>query len=156
MWMIRAGRGGENVEDFLRLGVATMGDTRLTTFTATFKKDDILRLYAEKYPEEKEVTRAVWASQLTRFIHELKVGDEVATFDRERRKYLLGQISSDYEWKPGLIPDMPHVRQIKWRQEVSRDELSTATKNTLGAIMTLFKLGPDVEKGPARARRPAR
>jgi restriction system protein len=146
MWMIRAGRGGEHVEDFLLHGIVALGDVRLGAIPPTIKKDELLKLYAEKYPEEKVGSRGVWASQLLRFINEIKVGDDVATFDRERRKYILGRITSEYEWAPDLLEEMPHVRRVKWTHEVGRDLLKTATRNTLGAIMTLFKLGPDVEK----------
>jgi restriction system protein len=146
MWMIRAGGGSENVEDFLQHGIVALGDSRLGPISPSIKKDELLKLYAQKYSEEKEGSRASWASQLLRFVAEVKPGDEVATFDRERRRYLLGKILSDYEWAPSLIEAMPHVRRVQWTQEVSRDLLTTATKNTLGAIQTLFKLGAEAEK----------
>ncbi|HKJ89138.1 MAG TPA: restriction endonuclease, partial [Gammaproteobacteria bacterium] len=38
--------------------------------------------------------------------------------------------------------DMPEYREVGWESEISRDQLSTATKNSLGAISTLFQL-PD-------------
>jgi restriction system protein len=146
MWMIRAGGGSENVDDFLQHGIVAMGDDRLGELPATIKKDELLKLYAERYPEEKEGSRASWASQLYRFVSEVKPGDAVVTFDRERRRYLLGQIASGYQWMPDLVEGMPHVRKVAWAQQVSRDPLLTATKNTLGAIQTLFKLGADAEK----------
>jgi restriction system protein len=38
------------------------------------------------------------------------------------------------------------VRKVEWKGTVSRDNLSTSTRNTLGAISTLFDAGEDVEK----------
>lgn len=146
MWMVRAGRGSENIEDFLKHGIVAVGDPQLGPIPLTIKKDELLKLYADKYPAEKEATRAAWASQLLRFVAELKTGDEVVTGDRERRKYLLGRIFSDYEWAPNLIADMPHTRRVQWTQEVSRDQLTLATKNTLGSSLTLFKVNADVDK----------
>jgi restriction system protein len=81
-----------------------------------------------------------------RLLHEMKTGDTVVTFDRDRRLYFLGTVTSEYEWVPGLIEDKPHVRRVKWTHQVSRDLLTVATRNTLGAILTLFKLGPEVAK----------
>ena len=37
--------------------------------------------------------------------------------------------------------DYYHIRKVKWLGEISRDLLSTSTKNTLGAISTLFEIG---------------
>lgn len=146
MWMIRAGRGSENIEDFVRHGIVALGDKLLGAVPPTIKKEALLELYAEKYPDEKEGSRASWAGQLLRFIGEIKLGDEVVTFDRERRKYLLGKVTSEYHWDDKLIEDLPAVRRVEWTHEVSRDLLSTKTRNTLGAIQTLFKLGADAEK----------
>lgn len=146
MWMVRAGRGGENVEGFVEHGVVAFGDTKMGALSLPIKKGDLLRLYAEHYPEEKEASRASWASQLMRFIGEIKIGDTVVTFDRDRRLYLLGTITSEYEWLPKLMADKPHVRRVKWTHQVVRDLLSVATRNTLGAILTVFKLSPEVAK----------
>jgi len=146
MWMIRAGRGSENVEDFLGHGIVALGDKLLGVVPPTIKKDALLELYAKQYPDEKEGSRASWAGQLLRFITEIKIGDDVATFNREQRKYLLGKVTSDYKWDDKLIEDLPAIRRVEWAHEVSRDLLSTKTRNTLGAIQTLFKLGTDAEK----------
>jgi restriction system protein len=146
LWMVRAGRGSENIEEFLRHGIVALGDDRLGPLPPTLRKDELLRLYAEKYPEEKEGSLAVWASQFMRLLSEIKTGDTVVTFDRDRRLYLIGTVTSEYQWAPKLIADKPHVRRVKWMHQVPCDLLNVTTLNTLGAILTLFKLGSDVAK----------
>jgi restriction system protein len=143
-WMVRAGRGSENIEEFLRLGIVAMGDARLGPLLPSQSKADLLRLYAKKYPEEGEGTRATWASQSARFVSEMKSGDNVITYASERRLYFVGTLTSEYEWAPHLIESKPHVRRVTWTGRVSRDALSAAARNSLGAIQSLFKLGPDV------------
>ena len=91
----------------------------------------------------KEGSRATWASQFMRFLGEMKAGDTVVTFDRDRRLYIIGAITSEYEWAPKLIDEKPHIRRVKWSQQVPRDLLTVATRNTLGAVQALFKLGAD-------------
>ncbi|HVY47640.1 MAG TPA: restriction endonuclease [Minicystis sp.] len=146
MWMVRAGRGGEHVDEYLQHGVVAFGDDRLGKLPSTVTKEELLRLYAEKYPEEKEGSRASWASQLLRFITELKVGDDVLCFDRERRRYLLGRIKSDYVWIADAVPGKPHARRVEWTQEVPRDSLTASTRNTLGSVLTVFKLNAEAAK----------
>jgi restriction system protein len=146
MWMIRAGRGGENVDEFIKEGCAAFGDDRkLGPIPVDVSKDDLLALYAKTYPGEKEGSRASWASQLLRFVSEIKIGDDVLTNDRERRRYILGKVKSSYQWLPQNAAG-PHVRQVEWTHELSRDALSTATKNTLGSVLTIFKLNADAAK----------
>jgi restriction system protein len=146
MWMIRAGRGSEHIEDFVKHGVVAFGDTKLGPLSSSIKKVDLLRLYAENYPEEKEGSRATWASQLVRFLSDIRPGDTAVTFDRDRRLYFLGTVTSEYEWAPNLIEDKPHFRRVRWTHQVPRDLLTVNTRNTLGAILTVFKLGADVAK----------
>jgi restriction system protein len=140
MWMVRAGRGGDNVEDFIKHGLVVLGDTRLGKLDPSTKKEDLLKLFAAKYPEEKEGSRAVWASQLVRLLREIKPDDEVVTFDRDHRLYFVGTVTGEYEWVPSVIADKPHIRRVLWKYQVPRDLLRVDTRNTLGAIATLFKM----------------
>ncbi len=146
MWMVRAGRGGENIDDFINREVVAFDGALLGKLSPAVTKDELLKLYAEKYPSEKEGSRASWASQLLRLITEAKVGDEVVCSDRDRRRYILGKITSEYEWLPDEDGRNPHVRRVKWTHEVARDSLSAATRNTLGSVLTVFKVNPDAAK----------
>jgi restriction system protein len=146
MWMIRAGRGGDNVDDFMREGLAAFGDERgLGQISAGVTKDDLRKLYASTYPETKEGSRESWVSQLLRFISEIKVGDDAITNDRDRRRYILGKVKSDYQWLSNNAAG-PHIRRVEWTHEVPRDALSTSTKNTLGSVLTVFKVNADAAK----------
>ena len=91
------------------------------------------------------------AGQLHRFRNEMQVGDMVVTYDPGRRVYLLGEITSDYRWDDSLDPDDPNVRSISWKGEVSRDLLSVQSRNSLGAISTLFLLPREVADDLRRA-----
>jgi restriction system protein len=67
----------------------------------------------------------------------------VITYDPNTREYLVGEITSDYYYKPGLIPDYPNIRNVEWKNRVSRDELQAATRNSLGSTLTLFAVSPE-------------
>lgn len=73
--------------------------------------------------------------------------------DPERRRYVLGTVNSDY-----VLVDLNgsplHARRVQWTNEVARDALSTETKNSLGAIQTIFKIRPDVAKDLEANARP--
>lgn len=102
MWMVRSGRGSEHVDAFLEHGVVAIGWRKLDELPPSIKKSDLLRLFAERCPGDREGTQASSASQVLRFVAEIKVDDQVV-YDRDRRRYLLGDILSDCEWKPDLI-----------------------------------------------------
>lgn len=145
MWLVRAGRGGENLDDFVSLGLVCFNDKRLGKLSTSTTKEELLKLYAEHYPEAKEGSRASWASQIARLINEVKIGDDVATWDPDRRRYLLGKVTSAYEWIPREGSEAAHARRVEWTRETPRDALSVTTKNTLGSVLTVFKLNPEAE-----------
>lgn len=154
MWMVRSGRGSEHVDAFLEHEIVAVEGTRLGQLSPAVKKADLLRHYAEQYPGEREGSQASSVSQLLRFLIEFAVGDQAVSYDRDRRRYIIGEITSEYEWQPELSPPMPHVRRVRWSHEVSRDDLSTSTRNTLGAIQTIFKLSTDASRDLSGHARP--
>jgi restriction system protein len=78
--------------------------------------------------------------QIARFRFEIEPGNMVITYNPEYRYYLVGEIISGYLYKKDSPGNFNHIRNVKWVGKVNRDSLSVATKNTVGAIMTLFLL----------------
>lgn len=74
----------------------------------------------------------------------VKIGDQVISYDREKREYLVGVVKGDYQYKPGLVGDYPHLREVDWQGRVKRDDLSASSRNSLGSTLTLFSINDDV------------
>jgi len=58
--------------------------------------------------------------------------------------FLVGAIASDYLWAPDLIPELPHLRRVRWTHAVGETELKRRTVNSLGSISALFSVSADV------------
>lgn len=86
------------------------------------------------------------AGQVWRFFQDIKPGDKVLTYDPARRVYLVGTVLGKYEHMVGVVEDLPNIRRVKWDGEVSRDAISVSTKNSLGAISTLFRISEEGAK----------
>lgn len=104
--------------------------------------DEELRLrFEEAYPEDKPGTRNSWVAQVKRFVREVEIGDTVVTYDPEARRYHVGEVDTDASINTRTVDDSErheYVRKVRWKGTVSRDDLSTTTRNSLGAISTLF------------------
>lgn len=74
----------------------------------------------------------------------MQIGDDVVTYDADKRVYYLGVVKSSPRWQEGLIESLPRVRDVSWSKQVSRDRLTVNARNTLGAIMTLFNVREEV------------
>ena len=146
MWMIRAGRDSVYVEDFLDQSVVALSWSELGPLEVSSSREEAVERYQQAYPEHSSAQAQASVNQILRFVKEVKTGDSVVTYDRDQRVYYLGTITSDVIWRPDVLGDMPRVRHVSWIQQVPRDALKPATKNTLGAIQTLFKLNQQVFK----------
>ena len=139
-WMVRAKEGGRLFDVFKEESVIAIGWTDIGSLDSATTRKEIAARVAEQWPNWHPQKISLTAGQLHRFRNEIKTGDRIVTYDPGRRVYLLGTVSSDYRFDPNIASDARNARSVDWKGEVSRDLLSTATRNSLGAIMTLFLL----------------
>lgn len=156
MWVVRAGEEAYLYEDFKSNKIVSMGWSHIGDLTQAQNLAEIKRKVEQTYKGKKEGWKAISAGQLGRFVLEFKKGDYVLTYNPKERIYLLGKIEGSYTYDPKR-KDHPHVRTVTWEREVPRDSLLVSTRNTLGAISTLFEvkgealndiLGASESKGP--------
>lgn len=80
------------------------------------------------------------------FVNVIKAGDYVVTYDKSSRLYYIGEVIGDYFFDDNLSKDYPNLRKVKWNNKViSRDDLSSASKNSLGSVSTVFHLSHEAE-----------
>ena len=151
MWMVRAGKDAFLIDAFKQRNIVALGWGlgNLKDKSA----DDIKKLMRETYPDESKYSLGIASSQVIKFRHMIEKGDYVLSYNPSSRKYLIGEITSDYYYSMDLenegidyIKVHNDTRDVKWLGEVSRDNLSVSTKNTLGAITTLFNINEEAEK----------
>ncbi len=149
MWMVRAGEGAFLIDKFKNENRVVIGWS-IGDLTNIKSADEIKQLIRDKYPEQKLGNINISASQVSKFRFEFKIGDNVVSYDPQNRIYLVGEIISDYIYDEKFYPEDPleysDTRNVKWLGEVRRDVLSTSTKNTLGAISTIFEINPNAAK----------
>lgn len=134
-WMIRAGRNAAYVDDFLTEGLVALGWNQAGPLEPGVPKAKVLERMRSALPGHSPQRLASAAGQVYRFLSEIKPGDHVCTYDPVLRRYCLGTVQD-----PTGSREHPlgRFRKVVWTKHVSRDALSNATKNSLGAIMTLF------------------
>jgi restriction system protein len=150
-WMVRAETGGRLYDAFKQCAAVAIGWHEIGSLAPFRTREALAERVRMQWPEWKPQAVAMAAGQLHRFRNEITIGDTVLTYDPGRRVYLVGEISGDYVRDPKIDPENPNLRPVRWRGEVSRDLLSLPSKNSLGAISTLFLVPPDVAQDVERA-----
>jgi restriction system protein len=139
IWMIRAGEGATELDAFLEDSCVAVGWDELGRIEPGVSRQQIADRVSSNWPNYKKGKVAIVAGQLYRFLNEIKVGDSAMTYDPARRVYHLGEVIGEPEYAPAR--DFLHrVRKVRWQSEISRDDVSVPTRNSLGAISTLFLL----------------
>jgi restriction system protein len=144
LWMVRSA-GGELWEEFREKKVVSIhfaegiGDIRNLR-----DREAIIQKIVQLDPSARPGKARAAGGMLYRFCYELKIDDWVVTYESSTRKYFLGRITSDYEFRSDGPGGHPHIRRVAWESEISRDELSAQSKNSLGSISTFFQLGEEV------------
>src|SRR3546814_9145619 len=151
--MVRAWKGGRYFDLFKDNSVIAIGWSYIGSLEALKTREENAERLAGEWPDWHPQKLSMSAGQLFRFRHEMQKGDRIVTYDPGRRVYLLGTITADYRWNPELDDDAMNTRPVQWEGEIARDLLSVATKNSLGAISTLFLLSQDAADDLARALR---
>lgn len=143
-FMVRAGRGGYVIDDFKEKSCVAVGWRQLGDLSGVTSRDELAKLYTKSYPEDKPGQIRAGLGQISRFRFDMRKGDPVITYDSGSREYLVGEVVSDYKYEEGRVENHSHIREVKWTGSVNRDDLSVSSRNTLGAIQTIFDVGPEV------------
>ena len=143
MWVVRAGRGGDLVDDFRAGDLVAIGWQEAGQFQADISDDQMKETFSRAYPDKRPAARALQLGMVKRFLREIQIGDEVLTYNPDERIYLLGRVDSGVKWRdaPG-----PRYRSVTWTQKVPRDSLSISTRSRLGSPATLFRVADDAAR----------
>ena len=158
-WMVRAGRGGRNVDTFRDEGIVALGWSELGGLDGLDTREAILARMQAAYPSYSAQSAAMAAGMVHRFLNEMQQGDRVVTYDPGTRLYACGRIEGDPVHRPETTDESLSFRRgVVWDHETSRDDLDQAARNSLGSIATLFRVAPHAEAQlwpDAAAPRPA-
>ena len=152
MWMVRAEGDGSLFQPFLDKNFVAIGWPDVGDASRFGSREELVAELRQQYPGQRPGWYANAGGMLYRFSNELRASDGVVTYQPARRVYAVGKLEGDYRFDPGFNTRYPNVRSVEWSATgVSRDSLTTATKNTLGSTLTLFRLTEEAEEDVWRA-----
>lgn len=149
-WGVRIGTGGEFIEparkgNYIAMGWNSLKD--LSWMIKTNEEADSIRkklelLYKKTYREGNKYQRGINVGQIFKFVKDIRKGDYVLVPNSATRTVLIGKVDGDYYFQKKRRDDCDykHRRKVEWIKEVSRDVMSQSLKNSMGSLLTVFKL----------------
>jgi restriction system protein len=141
LWLVRAGRHGEQEEYALGNGVVVIGWDRLGDLGAIESPGELRAALVAAYPAAREATIANWVSQLWAFLVRIAAGDLVALPLKGTRVVAFGRVTGAYRYDVGAGPGARHQRPVEWlRDDMPRHAIDRDLLYSLGASMTVCRI----------------
>lgn len=141
LWMIRpsprvAGASGVRGAGTISLGVGR----ELGGLPAATDRNALYEVFRALYPTWRSGRHRAACVQLFCFIHEMREGDPVLTWDTDAGVWRSGTIVGPARWDPSF--ENPFVRDVVWEGDITREQLGPAERNALALLQTLFAVDP--------------
>lgn len=140
-WMVRAGDDNELADIVEQESVVAIGWRKVGDVSDAGSREEVKERYRQAFPEHSTGRVRTNAAQIYRFVQEMQVGDYVLTYIKSSREVLIGLIEGPYQYLGHPYLDKyPHMRQVDWLARVSRDDLGSRARRSLGGRSTVFNL----------------
>ncbi len=141
VWLVRAGKHGEDEDAALKNGLAIIGFTEVPDLTPARTFDEALAIVRRALPDAADKRIRNLASQLDMFARRIQVGDIIALpLKTQPGRIALGEVSSAYAFK--MLGGTPrHTRGVRWlRQDAPRSAIEQDLLYSLGAFLTVCRI----------------
>ena len=152
LWMVRAGRHGEQEQKAIDNGFVTIGWNELPDLSNIITKDELKKLYNTVYPSEKKRKVANAVGQVWRFLKGIKIGDLVALPLKTQYAIAIGKVTGPYEYRDDFGDIIRHIRRIEWiKVDIPRTDFDQDLLYSLGAAMTVCQIRRNNAEARVRA-----
>ena len=141
IWLVRAGRHGEDEEAALSSGVAVIGFREIDDLGNCASIKDLLRALREKLPSGPEKRLENLSRQLWSFKDGIKGGDTIILpLKTQPGQIAIGRVKGPYAYS-AILGEKRHVRAVDWiRSTFPRSTFKQDLLYSLGAFMTVCRI----------------
>ena len=136
LWVIRAGKHGEQEHDALENNVCTIGWNELPNLSNIDNVQELTNLFLEHYENKGAHSNRNKINQIWKFMKIIKKGDMVALPLKSKPIVAIGKINGEYTYKK-ISDIIYHTRSVNWIEQIPRSNFDSDIKNSLGAFMTV-------------------
>jgi len=141
VWGIHGGRTGDADSLFLNQNCVALGWHEMGDLSGLAADREVFKAKARAaYPAWNEPRIINSASQLFRFLHEMKVGDLVCYPSKADRQIHIGEVTGDYRYDESTSASYPHRRSVKRLRSLARTAFKQGALYEIGSALSFFQL----------------
>jgi restriction system protein len=140
VWLVRAGKDGEDEASSLESSRAIVGFRELPDLTSVTDWDEIRSVVATTFPSASQNRVGNLAGQLYAFRVSMEPGNIVALPRKRVGKIALGRVTGPYEYAD-VDGERRHMRPVQWlKTDVPRADFGQDLLNSMGAFLTVCEI----------------
>jgi len=140
IYMVRAGRNGEDEDYSLDHGLAVIGFREFPSLEGLKDYNEIFGLVTKAIPDLKPRAAGNYTGQLWAFSIAMKEGDIVVLPRKLTSQVAIGKVTGPYQFRK-IGNEYRHTRPVKWiRPDVSRTTFAQDLLYSFGAFMTVCNI----------------
>jgi restriction system protein len=141
LWLVRAGRNGEQEENALKHEVAAIGWNDLPDLSFIKTREELKELYEKVSPGSKKNTVANEAGQIWTFIHRIKPDDLIVLPLKLRSAIAIGRVTGKYQYRNNIASNIHHAIDVEWiKTDIPRTAFDQDILYSFGAFMTVCQI----------------
>ena len=139
LWLVRAGRHGEQEQGALDNNIVTIGWDELPDLSNIKNRKELVELYSQANPTDTKMQVASGVGQVWRFVREIQKGDLVALPLKTQSAVAIGKVEGEYEYQK-LADNIKHIRRVRWLKTIPRSAFARDILYSLGSLLTVCKI----------------
>jgi restriction system protein len=152
VWMVRAGKYGEQEHTALEKGVVAIGWNELPDLSAVQSRESLAGLYRKTHPDASSGHVANQVGQVWSFRSRIQPGDLAVLPLKTRSAIAIGKVTGPYQYTTDLGDAVRHVRKVEWlRTDLPRTAFGQDILYSLGAFMTVCQVARNQAEERIRA-----
>ena len=140
IYLVRAGRSGEDEDRALEDNVAIIGFRQVPSLATATDYEDVHKMVSEAMPDEKPRAVGNFAGQLWAFAVAMQEDDLVVLPRKRTSQIAIGRVTGPYEYRQ-VDGVSRHTRPVAWLQtDLSRTVFEQDLLYSFGAFMTVCNI----------------
>jgi len=141
VWLVRAGRRGEQEQIALDNDLVTIGWNELPDLSGIENREAIADLYRETHPDDSPTLIANQVGQVWAFRHKIQKGDLAVLPLKTQSAIAIGKVSGPYSYRTDVGEIVRHTRSVKWlRSDLPRTTFDQDLLHSLGSLLTVCQI----------------
>jgi restriction system protein len=141
VWLVRAGRRGEQEQIALDNGLVTIGWNEFPDLSGIENREAMAAFYREKNPDDSPSKAAMQVGQVWAFRERMKKGDLAVLPLHIQSAIAIGTIVGPYQYRSDLGSDVHHTRPVEWLQtDIPPTTFDPDILQSFRALMTVCQI----------------